>query len=229
MTASHSLSRIERTSAADEVRRQLLALIESGELPVGARLPSEHELARAFGVSRAVVREGISTLRSVGIVESRPGAGTYVRSVRAVHGGLLLSGRYSADELHEIRCHIEIPGAGLAARRRTDEHLSRLGEIVERHAATDDVEAWLRDDLLFHVTLAEATGNALQVRFVGELHELRSELTRTMARLAGRLAAPLEEHRAVLEAVRRRDEHDARRAMAAHLDAIKRRYERLEP
>jgi DNA-binding FadR family transcriptional regulator len=222
------VTKIERTSAADEVRTQILALIESGDLAVGAKLPSEHELARSFGVSRAVVREGLGSLRSVGIVESRAGAGTFVRSLRATHGGLLLAGRYSSGELHEVRCHIEIPGAALAASRRTDEHLRRLDEIVARHAGTQDADAWVRDDLLFHVTLAEATGNALQVRFVTELRELQSELTLTMARRAGGLAAPVEEHGAVLEAIRRQDEESARRAMTAHLDAIQSRSQLLE-
>lgn len=223
-----SVRRIPRTSASDAVRTQLIELIESGELPVGARLPTEHELARSFGVSRAVVREGLGTLRSMGLVESRAGAGSFVRSASAARGGLLLAGRYSSDELHEVRTHIEVPGAALAARRRSDQHVRTLEEIVERHGATTDAEAWVRDDLLFHVTLAEAGGNSLQVRFVTELRELQSELTLTMAEIAGGLAAPLEEHVRIVEAVRERDEDAARTAMTAHLAAIQERFHALE-
>jgi DNA-binding FadR family transcriptional regulator len=219
---------IERTSAADAVRDQLLALIEAGDLEVGAKLPSEHTLARSFGVSRAVIREGLGSLRSIGLLESRPGAGTFVRSVRGTHGGMLLAGKYTFEELHEVRRHIEIPGAGLAAARRSTAQLRRLEEIVERHAETAQAEAWVRDDLLFHVTLAEATGNSLQVRFIAELRELQSEMTLTMARMAGGLAAPIAEHGPVLEAVRRQDEAGARDAMTAHLDAIEDRFHTLE-
>jgi DNA-binding FadR family transcriptional regulator len=219
---------ISRTSAADAVRDQLIALIEAGDLDVGAKLPSEHELARSFGVSRAVIREALGSVRSIGMVESRAGSGTYVRSARATRGGLLLAGKYTTDELHEVRRHIEIPGAALAARRRSDDDVRRLEEIVERHAQPEDAVAWVRDDLLFHVTLAEATGNTLQIRFVMELRELQSELTLTMARMAGGLAAPVEEHGAVLEAVRAQDEDAARRAMTAHLDAIQGRSELID-
>jgi GntR family transcriptional repressor for pyruvate dehydrogenase complex len=222
------VKRIERTSASDEVRTQLLELIQGGELPVGAKLPSEHALAQSFGVSRTVIREGLGTLRSIGLVESRAGAGTFVRSTNAARGGLLLAGRHSSAELHEVRCHIEIPGAGLAAARRTDEHLRQLDEILERHAEALDADAWVRDDLRFHATLAEATGNPLQVRFVTELHELQSELSLTMARMTGGLAAPLTEHAAIVEAVRHQDDEGARAAMTAHLAAIQKRSEALE-
>jgi GntR family transcriptional repressor for pyruvate dehydrogenase complex len=221
------VTRIEKTSAAEEVRDQLLALIEAGDLSVGAKLPSEHELARSFGVSRTVVREGLGGLRSIGIIESRSGAGTFVRSHSPAHGVLLLAGKYSSDELHEVRCHIEIPGAGLAATRRSEEQLARLEEIVERHAHTDDVEAWVRDDLLFHVTLAEATGNTLQVRFVTELRELQSELTLTMARMTGGVAAPVEEHGVIAAAVRHKDAEAASEAMRKHLAAIRERSQAL--
>jgi DNA-binding FadR family transcriptional regulator len=219
---------IERTSAADAVRDQLTTLIETGELQLGAKLPSEQELARSFGVSRAVVREGLVSLRSIGLVESRPGAGTFVRSARPTRSGFLLAGRYTSDELHEVRSHIEIPGAGLAARRRTAEHLRLLEEIVARHAETQEADAWVRDDVLFHVTLAEATGNSLHVRFIAELRELQIEMTLTMARMSGGLAAPIAEHVPILEAVRRQDEAAARAAMTVHLDAIRNRFHMLE-
>jgi len=211
---------VDRTSAADDVRAQLLGLIQEGELPIGTKLPSEHEMARSFGVSRTVVREGLGTLRSMGLLESRAGAGTFVRATRPVFGGLLLGGKITSDELHEVRCHIEIPGAGLAALRRTDEQLHRLEEIVDRHARPGGPDTWVGDDLLFHVSLAEATGNILHKRFVEELQDLQSELSITMSQIAGGLAAPLHEHATIVQAVHRRDEDAAREAMRAHLAAI---------
>jgi GntR family transcriptional regulator, transcriptional repressor for pyruvate dehydrogenase complex len=77
------------------------------------------------------------------------------------------------------------------------------------------------DDLDFHVTLAEASRNSLRVRFVTELRELQSELSLTMSRIQGGLAAPVEEHAAIVEAVRRRNEQGAAAAMQAHLDGIR--------
>jgi DNA-binding FadR family transcriptional regulator len=208
------------------VRDQILELIKGGELPVGAKLPSEQELARSFGVSRPVVREGLGRLRSIGVIESRSGSGSFVMSARIAPQGLLLAGGYTSDELHEIRCEIEIPGTALAAKRRTKEQLAILTEIVERHRHQFDAKDWVADDLSFHVTLAEASRNSLRVRFVTELRELQSELSMTMARIQGRLAAPVEEHAAIVEVVRKRDENGAAAAMAAHLEGIR---DRLVP
>jgi GntR family transcriptional regulator, transcriptional repressor for pyruvate dehydrogenase complex len=162
------------------------------------------------------------------VLESRSGAGSYVK---AAHPGstLLLLGRYSPEQLHEVRCHLEVPGAGLAALRRNENHIRRLEEIVEHHSGRTNVEEWVRDDLAFHVTLAEAAGNELHARLVRELGEFQHEQSALMARLAdGALRAPDEEHGAIVEAVRRRDEAAARSAMAAHLAAISDRWESVD-
>jgi GntR family transcriptional repressor for pyruvate dehydrogenase complex len=218
--------RIERASAPDAVRDQILELIQGGQLEVGAKLPSEQELARSFGVSRPVVREGLGRLRSIGVIESRSGSGSFVKSARIAPQGLLLAGGYTSDELHEIRAEIEVPGAALAATRRTEQQLAVLTEIVERHTHQPDAEDWVADDLNFHVALAEASRNSLRVRFVTELRELQSELSLTVARIQGGLAAPVEEHAAVVAAVRKRDPQAATVAMQAHLEGIR---DRLVP
>lgn len=209
-----------RASAAEEVRSQLLALIEAGEYPVGERIPSENELARSFGVSRPIVREGLGALRAAGVLETRSGSGTYVRSIRPTKKGLLLLGHYSSSDLHEVRAHLEIPGAGLAARRRTEQQLEAMTRIVEHHAGISDVVEWVEDDLAFHVALAEATGNELQAKWIADLRQLQFEQSVQMAGIGGGVAAPDEEHRAILDAVRRQDEQGAREAMAEHLRLI---------
>src|SRR4030081_2393247 len=153
-----------RVGAAEAVRRELIESIESGDMPVGAKLPSEAELARAFGVSRPVIREALGGLRASAVIESRPGRGSFVASARP--RGLLLLGRYSQEELHEVRTNLEIPGAGQAALRRTQEQCERLGGIVEQLEAETDARTWVVLDAAFHVCLAEATGNGVQLRLV---------------------------------------------------------------
>ena len=66
------LNRVVRRSAADEVRAQLVTLIETGQLQVNDRLPSEAELSRRFGVSRPIVREALGRLQALGLTESTP-------------------------------------------------------------------------------------------------------------------------------------------------------------
>ena len=211
--------RIDRISAAESVRAQLLALIQDGGLSVGDRLPSELELARSFAVSRPIVREALGALRAAGVVESRSGSGTFVKATQPTRSGLLLLGRYSAEDLYEVRAHLEVPGAGLAAQRRTADQLAGLAEIVTRHATRNDPVEWVEDDLAFHVLLAEATGNDLHARLVRDLRELQHEMNIVLARKSD-LRAPLEEHAAILLAVRRRDAEGAEDAMASHLKAI---------
>ncbi|WCB92273.1 HTH-type transcriptional regulator LutR [Baekduia alba] len=214
---------ISRQTAAEAVRDQLLALIQAGTYPVDTKLPSEQELARSFGVSRPIVREALGTLRAAGVLESLSGSGSFVRATEPTKSGLLLLGHYSPDDLHEVRTHLEVPAAGLAAKRRTAGQLAALEEIVARHATRTDVVDWVQDDLAFHVALAEASGNELQAKLVAELRELQFEQTVVMARIAGGLGVPEAEHRAILDAVGAQDAAAARKAMTAHLVAIRQR------
>ena len=206
---------------AEAVRAQLQDLIEGGGVAVGERLPSENDLARSFDVSRPVIREALGSLRAMGLVESLTGRGTYVTAARVDDPRLSLLGRYSTDELHEVRSHLEIPGARLAARRRGVAQLGRLREIVEESRAAVDPVAWVRLDLAFHVELASMSGNRVQVLLVEALRELLTEQSLSVARLPARLVAATEEHQAILDAVEAGDARAAEKAMSRHLDRIR--------
>ena len=215
------IRQVQRASAADDVRGQLLALIEAGELPVGGKLPPEHELARSFGVSRTVVREGLGGLRSIGVIESRAGAGTFVRSRAPLVAAVRLGGMYRSEELYEVRTYHEVAGAGLAAQRRTKSQLQALKRLVEGHARAVTSGEWIGNDLSFHRTLAEATQNHLHIRFASELSELHLELSRTVASVSENQKAPVEEHSAIVDALALSDARAARAAMRAHLLAVR--------
>ena len=134
-TASHR-GPIERVSAAEAVLRSIRHDIESGEYEVGAKLPSETELASRYGVSRPVVREALHSCATLGMTETKTGRGTFVIAT-AANTGLRL-GRYSARDLFEARPHIEVPAAALAAERRTEADLQVLRET---HAAMSNLTA----------------------------------------------------------------------------------------
>ncbi|WP_064745311.1 FadR/GntR family transcriptional regulator [Pseudonocardia acaciae] len=211
---------LSRTSSAVAVRDELAAMIRDGRFPVGSRLPGEIHLAEAFGVSRPVVREALGGLRAAGMIESRSGAGTFVIGRDRSDIGLSLLGTTNSAELHEVRMHLEVPGAALAASRRSDEQLARLREIADGSGEDDDVVEWVRADLRFHVLIAEMTGNSLHARLVGELRELQFEQSVQMARRLGGLGAPIREHGAIVEAIGDGDPERASRAMSEHLGAI---------
>jgi len=157
----------------------------------------------------------------MGLVSPRNGRGTFVTATRPLHGGVALLGGMSTDELDEVRSHLEIPGARLAARRRTPAQVARLSDIVDAQARCTDPEEWVRLDVAFHVVIAEATRNRVQVQLVENLRELLLEQSIAVARLPGRLEAATAEHRAILAAVAAGEEASARAAMAHHLRRIR--------
>lgn len=212
---------VARTSAAEEVRRRLVELVETGELAVGEKLPPETDLAQAFGVSRPVVREALGALRAVGILSSRAGYGSVVTARRPE--GLLLLGQHTYLELYEVRFNLEIPGAGDAATRRTPEQVRRLADLTDTLERTDDVRAWVDLDTAFHAALADATGNRVLVRLVEDLRDLMTEHSLLAAELPGRREQANREHRAIYDAVAAGKASEARRAMKRHLHNVERR------
>lgn len=206
--------------AVDEVKGRLLEQIRSGELAEGQRFPAEQRLAATFGVSRSVVREALGGLRSLGLIVSRVGSGSYVAHQNAPADPILL-GRYPASQLHEVRTHLEVSGARLAAARASGAQRDRLRALVAEMDACADPRAWAALDSDFHVALAEATNNHVQVRLVADLRRLvreNSALANSVHR--GRRAQAHAEHRRILDAVLAGDEAAAQKAMAEHLRRV---------
>lgn len=207
---------ISRQRASEAVRDELVRAIVSGELDVGQKLPAEAELAGAFGVSRPVVREALGSLRALGLIVSRNGRGSFVASARVRRPALL--GRYTVDDLHEARAHLEVPAARYAALRRSPEQLEALRRLVEALETCTEREEWTRLDAAFHVALAEASGNEVHASLIEHLRDLLVEQSQVLATTsAGRIAAANREHRAIFEAVASADEGGAQEAMSTHL------------
>jgi GntR family transcriptional regulator, transcriptional repressor for pyruvate dehydrogenase complex len=216
------IRRLDRIDAADGVGEQLTALIASGQLNRGDRLPSEKSLGEAFGVSRPVIREALRGLRSLGLIVSKPGSGSYVASESGLPRPLLL-GLYSAPELHEVRTQLEVPGAGHAAGRATDAQIESLRDIVRRMEEGCDRRSFAELDAAFHIALAECTANAVQVRLVSDLAELIVENSDVaLAADESRQVRATREHRRIAEAVARRDASAAEAAMLRHLTRVSR-------
>lgn len=212
------LSRVNQDSAADLVRCQLIEMIESERIAIGQRLPAETELAAAFGVSRPVVREALVSLRILGLTSARPGRGTYVASNR-IRMPLSFGGN-SPEQLHEVRRYLEVPCAGLAARRRDSKDLAELGRLVDEFESEADPARRVRVDSRFHVCVARATGNPLFARLVEDLRNAVEEQSLAVSLVPGRRAAATHEHRELFEAIRRSDSDAAESVMSAHLEHL---------
>ncbi len=211
-------------SPASVVARQLVQLLTAGDLAPGSRLPAERILAERLGVGRSAVREALAALEILGIVQVRPGSGTYLRGGTSellpttLSWGLMLASDRT-HELLEVRSSLERTAAALAAARATDSELDRLKQYLERQAASlGDPKAFIDADVRFHVHIARIASNEVLADLLQSLRSLlRVWADRGVRTRAGSEAA-YEEHRRVYEAMRRRDISGTEAAMHEHME-----------
>ena len=141
-----------RLSAAEAVFNALRATTSSPAwFRCGTKLSSEATLSQQYGVSRSVIREALRSCTALGLTVTKTGKGTFVVANKVAND--LTLGQYSARDLTEARPHIEVPAAGLAAQRRTDEELETLRDIVAGHGcARTTPKSWVILDSSFHAT-----------------------------------------------------------------------------
>lgn len=162
----------------DDVLAQLRHAVLSGRVPDGERLPSERELAEAFGVSRATVREAIRVLEASGMVQVRLGAhgGAFAGKPGPDVMGLALSSLLTLQpateaELAEFRFTFEQDNAELAARNATSEQQEKLAELLEAARTAKHWKEVERLDFAVHELLAVASGNSVRVAVSQGIHD----------------------------------------------------------
>ncbi|MDM9560063.1 FadR/GntR family transcriptional regulator [Bordetella petrii] len=201
-----------------QIADQLRLLIQGGEFPVGARLPPERDLALKLGVSRPSVREALIALEVEGLVEVRMGSGIYVRSRVAADSVV------AESPLETIRARrlIESELAAQAAELARPAQVAGLREALQamqEEAAAGQVP--IQGDRLFHLRIAEISGNSVLLRVVGELFDERhNPLSVKLGDYFENPAswqAAIAEHRRIVEAIAAGDAAGAREAMHHHL------------
>ncbi len=208
---------------------QIVDAIQRGDYPLGSKLPSEFELAEQMGVSRPSIREALSALQAMSIIESRPGSGNYVVRLPSsaeeddtVH---LIESEAGCREVMDARQALEPPVAALVARNRSSEVLAELRGILDsmcEHAARDDFESYLDADKAFHSALAEAAGNPLVTAALSPLldtmdQRVYREFTRHYyLKNVDDLETVVALHRDVLDAIERGDGETAFEKMVEH-------------
>ncbi|HHW43400.1 FCD domain-containing protein [Desulfofundulus thermobenzoicus] len=225
-----ALKPIKTKKIYEEIIEQVKQLIAEGVLNPGDKLISEKELAEKLQVGRSAVREAFRALEAMGIVEIRPGGGTYVRRVEpqaiiSVLSLVLMMDRDTTGELMELRKILEVESAGLAALRHTPEELAQMEEALNQmEADIASGEVGEKADWQFHYAVAEATHNSLVVELMNTIAGTMQRVLRT-ARMQlymtpGTPQRLLKEHRAIFQAIREGRDKDARRAMFDHLDKV---------
>ena len=206
-----------------KVANKILEMITSGSYPPGTRLPGERELADRFEVSRVVIREAEISLEALGHVEIKVGSGVYVREPSSSDFGRLPD--VTAFELTQTRLIFESESAALAAKVITDEQISDLERTIERMAnASHDSPDGDDADREFHMLIAKATGNAANFHIMENLWRMRTELPEVRkvysAVCVEDSSHRVDEHAAILDALRDRNPEEARRAMRYHFSRL---------
>jgi GntR family transcriptional repressor for pyruvate dehydrogenase complex len=217
---------IRSTRIYEEIVRQIKTMIAEGRLTSGDRLPPERELAEKFLVSRTSVREALRALESLGLVEIRPGEGTFIREMsvdRLVEplALVMVSQREALAELFEARRLLEPAIAGLAAARATPDEIQEMERILEDQAR--EVVAGrtgFAQDAEFHAAIGRAAHNEAITRIAHAVMDLLTQSREESLNTPGRPTRSHEDHRRILQAIAERQPASAECAMRDHLVAV---------
>jgi GntR family transcriptional regulator, transcriptional repressor for pyruvate dehydrogenase complex len=225
-----------------QIARQIRDLIRDGTLKVGEKLPPERALVEQFGASRACVREALSALEMLGLIDCRSGQGNYIKadgSSGTIDGEMLKTLLQDHDpyEIFEARLEIEPNMTALAAERATAEELEKLKVLVAmldtlgRRIVTEGssealVDEYMETDRQFHMEIGRAAhNNVLFTVFSGVNLMTRETHWKTMKSKglskAETIKAYAEEHEAIFEAIVARDPKAAGKESKRHLLLLK--------
>jgi GntR family transcriptional repressor for pyruvate dehydrogenase complex len=210
----------------DEAIARIRTMIQSGDLPPGARLPPEHQLAAHLGISRSGIREAVKVLASARVLDVRRGDGTYVTSLAPA---LLLEGVGFAIELlqgetllevMEVRRLLEPAATAVAAERITDRQLDELGDLMQTmRGVAADAEKLMQYDIAFHRTVIMATGNETLTSLLDGLSSrtVRARIWRGLV-LGNVAQKTIDEHEAIYLALKTGNQSLAQAAALIHVN-----------
>lgn len=217
---------------SSQVLSRILPFIRERGYAAGERIPSERELAERFGVSRGLLREALSALEAMRVIQRRPQSGIYLRDVAREASvdmlvlesdlGLPVSAA-DVKDLNEFRSMLEVQSVGLACTRRTDEDIARIDAVLEasraRHAAGQSLS---EQDAQFHMALCAASGNRLIQRAANSFWlASAARRERYFSEPANGLRS-IQQHTALREAVAAGDAGRALSVLEDHLGNVER-------
>lgn len=217
----------------DQVIEKIKNKIKYGEIKKGEKLPTEREMSESLGVSRASIREALRALEVIGLIESRQGAGNYIRS--NFNNSLLeplsimfMLQESSPKEMYDLRETLELQCAKLAAKNIKDNELELLTAILDRMYIASSEEESLELDIKFHYLIAKASRNVLLINVLNVISQLVDEFIRR-ARMkifheGNTKESVLLIHENLVKNLKKRDELRAYNAMKEHFELIRAAY-----
>ncbi|KIY21764.1 FadR/GntR family transcriptional regulator [Mesobacillus subterraneus] len=215
----------------EEVAETIHNMIRLGQLQPGDKLDSVQQLAANFQVGRSAIREALTALRAMGLIEIRQGEGTYVKAFESEQisfplSTAILMNPEDTAHLLEVRKILEAGTVFSAAKKRTDIQLQAMEEALEEmRMANGDEELGEKADLEFHLAIAESSQNPLLISLMNHVSGLMGETMKETRRLwlyskqttTDRLH---DEHYAIYEAIKAQDPEAARHLMLAHIENV---------
>lgn len=221
-----------------QVAERLAAAIQQGQLQPGDKLPTEAKLVEQFQVSRTVVREALSRLKSIGLIESLQGSGIYVNA-HPVFQPLNFDAKHAASreaviQIVEVRRALEAECAALAAAKRTDKDvrdIQKALDLLDKAVARGHDGA--EEDVKFHRAIAKVAGNPFLISTLDYLSQFLREGTRVTraneARRSDFANAVRNEHHAIVQAIQNGDSKQAQRAATLHMKNAAKRIQQADP
>ena len=214
-------------AVTDEAILKIKAMIRSGELRPGDRLPPEKELSEALGLSRSSLREAVKALEVIRVLDVRRGDGTYVTSLTpdilldAMSFVVDIHQDASVLELFEVRRILEPAAATLAAPRTTAADVEHLHGLLAQVHGTTSVDDLVAHDMVFHRYIAELAGNSYLTSLLETLSSstLRARIWRGLSD-EGAVERTLTEHRAIVDALARGDATLAAAHATVHINGV---------
>ncbi len=215
-----------KNTLVDQVVDELRHMILSGKVGPGEFLPPRKNLAAQFGVGLSTIHEAIQALAAVGMVNSHPGKGTWVRDDALdtlIHPDVVEArlGDLNARQIYEARSVIEVALTKFAAERATPEEVKQIWDALKAmEAAGDDDQAFVEADLEFHLAVAKAGHNELLEQFYHLARKLFSEVIAEMVKLPQVKEDAIRLQRAIAQAIEQRDPDQARQAAMNHMRSV---------
>ncbi|UOF91059.1 FadR family transcriptional regulator [Fodinisporobacter ferrooxydans] len=219
------VKKIRSKKIYEQVADQIRQMIAAGELKPGDKLPPLKELSVQFGVSRATVREAFSALQGMGLIDLRHGEGTFVHTVdveritQPMNAAFLL-GVNHMNELMDVCFLMETGIAKFAAERRNEEDLSKLAQMLFNLEIATDPEIRAREDIYFHIYLAEATHNSIFMNYMSIIAEPLRSVIQLVHNETQYLHIVLKQLQDIYDAVKRQQPNLAEQTMREYLQVV---------
>ncbi|MGM9967519.1 FadR/GntR family transcriptional regulator [uncultured Rummeliibacillus sp.] len=223
--------KIKAKKIYEEVAEALHEMIRTGVLQPGDRLDSVQQLSENFQVSRSAIREALSALKAMGLVDIKQGEGTFVKSFDANQivfplSTAILMNKEDISDLLEVRKIIEVGTVTAAARNRTKEDLNKMREILEEMKESPfNEELGEKVDFEFHTAISLASHNPLLSIFLEQVSGLMFETMKETRRIwlyskQTTREKLFDEHMKIYEAIEQQDETKSKQAMLWHLENV---------